>query len=136
VTKATGWELVIDGDLRFVPSLVHPRLRAERVTFENADWAKHSRGSSFGTSRSTAQGHGGPVLALRDTQEDYPLNGSAKIGATSVKLDGRITELLGLSGIDTSVTLSGKSMEDLYHIIGVAMDPVKIAPAASWWPRR
>ena len=219
VSNATGRELVIEGDLRFVWSLVHPRLRAERVRFANADWAqydyllqadaieatinplglfagrvilpevalenatlalemdeegrknwilrkgkdedkKESRvfirhltldqarllyedaareislaidletdatGVAFGGQGTyqglpaKASGHGGPVLSLRDTNEDYPLSGDAQIGDTKVKLDGKITELVGLSGIDTQVELSGRSMEDLYDIIGVAM---------------
>ncbi|HEV7477999.1 MAG TPA: AsmA family protein, partial [Burkholderiales bacterium] len=41
VSKATGRELLIEGDLRVVPSLVHPRFRAERVTFANADWGQY-----------------------------------------------------------------------------------------------
>ena len=219
ISKATGRELVIEGDLRVVPSLIHPRFRAERVTFANADWAQydylftadaieasislpgllrgrlvvpevrlenaavalemdeegrknwilrpgddedkkesrlfvrqltldHGRlffedagheislaanldtdadGVAFavkGTYQgmpATAEGRGGPVLALRDTDVDYPLKASAKIGDTGVKIDGRITELVGLSGIDTQIEVSGKTMEDLYWVIGVAM---------------
>lgn len=40
VTSATGRELLIEGDVRPVWSWVHPRLRAERVTFANASWGK------------------------------------------------------------------------------------------------
>ena len=40
VSEATGRELVIDGKLRAVWSWVHPRFRAKKVTFANADWAK------------------------------------------------------------------------------------------------
>jgi AsmA protein len=219
ISKATGRELVIDGKLKIVPSLIHPRFRAERVTFANAEWGQYdyllqadaieasvnlaglfvgkvivpdvrlegaalalemdkdgrknwilrqgadedkkesrlfvrhltldlgrllyedaareislaadldtdAEGVAFsveGTYQgmpATAEGHGGPVLSLRDTDEPYPLSGSAKIGDTAVKLDGRITELVGFSGIDTRIELSGKTMEDLYWIIGVAM---------------
>jgi uncharacterized protein involved in outer membrane biogenesis len=219
VSNATGRELVIDGDLRVVFSLVHPRFRAERVTFANAEWGqydymlqadaieasvsllgllrgrvvvpevhlegaalalemdeegrknwilrkgededkKESRlfvrhltldngrllyedvgrdislavdletdatGVAFSIDGSyqgwpaTAEGHGGPVLALRDTDQPYPLKASAKIGDTSVKIDGQITELIGLSGIDTRIELSGQSMDDLYWIINVAL---------------
>jgi AsmA protein len=69
----------------------------------------------------SAEGQGGPVLSLRDTDQPYPLKASAKIGDTTIKLDGRITELVGFSGIDTRIEISGKSMDDLYWIIGVAM---------------
>ena len=40
VTKATGRELLIEGDLRPVWTWVHPRIRAEKVSFANADWGK------------------------------------------------------------------------------------------------
>jgi AsmA protein len=40
VTEATGRELLIEGDLRPAWSWLHPRIRAERVTFANADWGK------------------------------------------------------------------------------------------------
>ncbi len=218
VSKATGRELVIEGDLRVVPSLLHPRFRAERVTFANADWAQYNylitadaveasvsllgllrgrlvvpevrlegaelaleqdeegrknwilrqdedeekkesrvfirhltldRGrlfyedpareislqadlesqgervafavkGSYQAMPLAAQGVGGPVLALRDTDQPYPLKGSATIGETAINLDGRITELVGLRGIDTQIQLSGKSMDDLYWVVGVA----------------
>jgi len=40
VTEATGRELVIGGDLKPAWSWLHPRIRAEGVTFANADWGK------------------------------------------------------------------------------------------------
>ena len=39
VSNATGRELLIEGDLRPVWSWVHPRFRAEKVSFANPDWA-------------------------------------------------------------------------------------------------
>ncbi len=69
----------------------------------------------------TASGHGGPVLALRDTGSPYPLKAVAQVGATAAEIDGRIGELVGLLGLDIKVTLSGRSMDDLYDVIGVAL---------------
>jgi len=40
VTKATGRELVIEGDLKPVWTWLHPRIRVEGVTFANAQWGK------------------------------------------------------------------------------------------------
>jgi AsmA protein len=40
VTHATGRELVIDGGFKVKWSWVHPRFRAEKVRFDNADWAR------------------------------------------------------------------------------------------------
>lgn len=218
VSKATGRELVIEGDFRVVPSLLHPRFRAEKVTFGNAEWAQYesmlradaveasislagllrgrlvvpevrlegaalalemdeegrknwilregdeekkesrvfirhltldhgrllfedaardislvadletdAEGVAFaieGTwqgNPASAEGRGGPVLALRDTDESYPLKGSIAIGDTTIKLDGLITELVGLRGIDTRIEIAGKSMDELYWILNVAL---------------
>ena len=216
VTKATGRELIIEGDLRIMPSWVHPRFRAERVTFANADWgdAEHllkaeaiefsvnllglfggklllpevsledaevnleldaegrknwvlddkeqkkdsriviqrltvdqgllgyddaQREHSLLTELSTDQGgvgfrtegfygglpmkaaaYGGPVLKLRNPDGGYPLKGEGKIGDTAFKLDGELTELIGLRGMDMKIDVSGKSMDQLYQIIHVA----------------
>ena len=68
----------------------------------------------------TAAGHGGPVLALRDADDPYPLRAEAKIGNTAAAVDGKITRLIGLEGVDMRVELTGKTMQDLYDILGVA----------------
>ena len=68
-----------------------------------------------------ASGHGGPVLSIRDKSAPYPIRAQAKIGDTSVKLDGTITGLVGLKDFDLKLDpLSGKSMDELYHIVHVA----------------
>jgi AsmA protein len=217
VTQATGRELLIEGDLRVVPSWVHPRFRAEKVTFANADWAtddyllsaeaveisvslpgllrgrvvvpdarlegatlslemdaegqknwilkqdddnkkpsrfviRHltldhgqlhyldaGREMDIVTDLSTddsgvaftakgkyqgmdlaAKGRSGPVLSIRETDQAFPLQGTAKIGSTEAKIDGNITEIVGLRGIDVKIDLAGQSMEELYWIVGVA----------------
>ena len=69
----------------------------------------------------TVTGHGGPVLSIRDDATPYPIQARAKIGETSVNLDGTITGIVGLKTFDLKLApLSGKSMDDLYHIIHVA----------------
>ena len=68
----------------------------------------------------TAAGHGGPVLALKAADQPYPLKGEAKIGDTAAQVDGKITGLIGLSGLDMAIQLSGQSMDQLYKVIGVA----------------
>ena len=216
VTKATGRELVIEGDLRILPSWVHPRFRAEGVSFANADWADAdymlkagaiefsvnllgllggrlvlpevslheaevnleidpegrknwvldpkeqkkdsriviqrlsvdhgylgyddaTRDHSLMTELSTdatgvgfriegiysglpmkGAGYGGPVLQLRDPDGGWPLKGEARIGDTSFKVEGQITELIGLRGLDMQIQVSGKSMDQLYQVIHVA----------------
>jgi AsmA protein len=66
-------------------------------------------------------GHGGPVLSIRDQKTPYPIKAQAKIGDTSIKLSGTITGIVGLQHLDLQFEpLSGKSLDDLYHIVNVA----------------
>ncbi len=222
VSEATGRELVIQGDLRAVWSWVHPRFRAEGVSFANADWGRaehlfkadaieasvrflplfagrvvvpdlhlerpevsleqNAEGkknwilkeevepreeSRFHIQRLTldhgvldyvdaarridvtadlstdatgvaftgvgsydgrefqAEGHAGHVLSLRDETTPFPLKGRARIGETTLGVDGTVTGLVGLKRIDTAVELSGRSMDDLYGIINVALPSTK-----------
>jgi uncharacterized protein involved in outer membrane biogenesis len=68
-----------------------------------------------------AKGHLGHVLALREESTPFPINGEIKIGDTAATLEGTVTGLVGFKGIDLHFKqLSGKTMEDLYWIIGLA----------------
>ena len=68
-----------------------------------------------------AKGHTGHVLSVRDEATPFPIEAEIKIGDTSAKLEGTLTGLVGFKGIDLQFEqLSGKSMEDLYWIIGLA----------------
>ena len=73
----------------------------------------------------TASGHAGQVLSLREEGAPFPLKVEAKIGETTLIVEGRITGIVGLKGIDTSIQLSGKSMSDLYDIVNVAFPQTK-----------
>jgi AsmA protein len=68
-----------------------------------------------------ASGHAGHVLGIRDQKTPFPLKGEVKIGNTAAKLEGTITGIIGFKGIDLQFEqLSGKSMEELYWIVGLA----------------
>jgi AsmA protein len=73
----------------------------------------------------SASGRAGHILSLRDETTPFPLKGEATIGDTQVKLDGSITGLVGLKAIDMQVMLSGKSMDELYWIVNVALPSTK-----------
>jgi uncharacterized protein involved in outer membrane biogenesis len=76
---------------------------------------------TYANAPAALSGHGGPVLALRDDSgEPYPLKVEAKIGDTAASVDGKITSVIDLSGIDLNVRLSGRTMEQLYDILHVA----------------
>ena len=68
-----------------------------------------------------AKGHAGHVLSIRDEATPFPLKAEISIGDTSAKFEGTLTGLVGFKGIDLQFEqLSGKSMEELYWIIGLA----------------
>jgi AsmA protein len=66
-------------------------------------------------------GHGGPVLSIRDEDTPYPVKAQVRIGATSTGLDGTLSGIVGFKKLDLRIEkLSGKSLDELYHIINVA----------------
>jgi AsmA protein len=67
-----------------------------------------------------AKGHAGHVLSLRDSSTPFPLKGEARIGATTLVVDGSVTGIAGFEAFDTKVRLSGKSLSHLYQIVHVA----------------
>jgi AsmA protein len=68
----------------------------------------------------TAEGHGGPVLGLKDTGKPYPIEASAKVGGTAFKTKGTITNAAQLSALDLAIDIRGKTMSELYDVIGIA----------------
>ena len=69
----------------------------------------------------TAQGSGGPVLALRDESVPYPLQIEASVGPTHLRAEGHVTGLLTLAGVDLRVDLRGDSLASLFPLLGVGL---------------
>lgn len=67
------------------------------------------------------QGQGASVLGLREVKTPYRLQVSGKIGPTTLRADGTITNLAGLSAIDLKIGLSGGSLAQLYPLLGVVL---------------
>ena len=67
-----------------------------------------------------AQGRGGQVLALKDTSVPYPIDATAKIGGTELKANGTVTNVAQLSALDLAIEVRGKTMSELYDVIGIA----------------
>ena len=70
-----------------------------------------------------AQGSGGGVLAWRDETRPYPLQVTARIGATRVQAEGTVTGLLHFNHFDLQLLLSGPDLATLYPLTGVALPP-------------
>lgn len=219
VTSATGRELLIEGDFRAVWSWLHPRFRAEKVSWANPDWAtedwmfqadavevsvkllplligrvvlpevhlerpvvnleideegrknwlmerdqkKEGDGSRISVQLltldhgrlkyddagrdislasdlsttdqgvqvktkgtylgmpATLEGTAGQVLALKDTDTPFPIDAAAKVGETAIKAKGTITNVAQLSALDLEIELKGRTMSELYDVIGIAL---------------
>src|SRR5258708_4972150 len=99
---------------------------AIRTISLDADLATDADGVTFktnGTYRGLpagAEGRGGPVLAIKDTDDPYPLDASGKVGGTSLKAKGTITNVAQLTALDLAVELRGKTMSELYDVLGIA----------------
>ncbi len=79
----------------------------------------------------TAQGRTGGVLQLSaDTDGSFPMEIDAAAGHTRLKASGAITNLAEFGAIDAKFELQGRSLEDLYTLVGVVLPgtpPYKLA---------
>jgi uncharacterized protein involved in outer membrane biogenesis len=85
---------------------------ADGVAFE-------SKGKYKGL-ESNVKGRGGQVLGLKDTDTPYPIDAGGKIGDTAVKVKGTLTNVAELSALDLAIELQGKTLSELYDVIGIA----------------
>ena len=69
----------------------------------------------------TAQGSGGPVLAIRDETTPYALKVAATVGPTHVQAEGSITSLLKFSAMDMRLAIQGGSLDQLFPLLGIAL---------------
>ena len=95
-------------------------LSTDSATADAAHALKFNAQGRFKGMPSTAVGEGGSVLSLRDAATPYPIKATIGIGDTHAKIDGAITGLASLAGIDLALDLSGSDLEQLYNIVGLA----------------
>jgi uncharacterized protein involved in outer membrane biogenesis len=114
---------VDDGHLRYDDAgrRIHlsTRLRSDDTGIDIKASGKY-RGENL-----TGTGHAGHILSLRDESTEFPLSAEVKIGATTLKVDGKATGIVGLERFDTSFHLRGASMSQLYGILNVAFPETK-----------
>jgi uncharacterized protein involved in outer membrane biogenesis len=112
--------LTVDyGTLRWEDAWRQDSIVAELSTDETG--VQFSAAGQYNGMPLTVKGHAGHVLSIRDQATPFPVSGQAKIGNTAAKLEGTVTGIVGFKGIDLKFEqLSGKSMDELYDIIGLA----------------
>ncbi|WP_292927209.1 AsmA family protein [Nitrosomonas sp.] len=63
----------------------------------------------------------GPLVALRQAKQPYPMVLELHAGKTSVKVNGTLTQPLQLQGIDLQFDIKGPNPEQLSHVLGAPM---------------
>jgi uncharacterized protein involved in outer membrane biogenesis len=69
----------------------------------------------------SANGSGGPALALQDQSVPYPLTMHANVGGTGMNTSGSVTDLLRLTAVDMRLQLHGDSLAELFPLLGIAL---------------
>ena len=72
-----------------------------------------------------ARGRGGQVLALKDTNDPYPIDAAGKVGGTQLKAKGTLTNVAQLSALDLAVEVRGETLSELYDVVGIAFPETK-----------
>lgn len=73
--------------------------------------------------QATIDGIVGSVLALRSTDDPYPIRIRASVGATRARVDGTLTDPLHLKSENLRFQLEGSDLAQLYPIAGVPLPP-------------
>jgi AsmA family protein len=68
-------------------------------------------------------GHGsaGAILSLQASDVRYPVQADVKIGSTTIKVDGTLTNPAHASALDVNLKILGASMADLFPFSGVLL---------------
>ena len=78
----------------------------------------HWKGNRF-----ALQGRAESPLDLRDPDSPYRIDAHAQAGATKAHARGTLLDPLRLRDFDLQLALSGKNLEDLYPLLGLALPP-------------
>ncbi|QOW22687.1 AsmA family protein [Novilysobacter avium] len=76
------------------------------------------RGNEF-----TVEGTAESPVELRDVDSPYQIDARAQAGATKAHARGTLLDPLRMRDFDLQLNLSGKNLDDLYPLIGVALPP-------------
>ncbi|MBA2238531.1 MAG: AsmA family protein [Lysobacter sp.] len=80
-------------------------------------------GGKWKGSRFTVEGRAESPLELRDRDSPYRIDARAQAGDTRAHARGTLLDPLRMRDFDLQLALSGKNLEDLYPLIGLALPP-------------
>jgi uncharacterized protein involved in outer membrane biogenesis len=67
------------------------------------------------------EGRLGSILSLREGATPFPLQGSGRIGATRIEIEGTFSQKTAGAAMDVQLKLAGDSMHDLFPITGIVL---------------
>ena len=88
----------------------------ERVTLTG-------EGTFQGEAFFTLELEAGSLLALRESEQPYPLAIDAVIGDTRLQAEGSVADPLNPADLDMSLTVEGRDLADLFPIVGIPIPP-------------
>ncbi|HVI58214.1 MAG TPA: AsmA family protein [Luteimonas sp.] len=80
-------------------------------------------GGHWAGNRFTLEGVAESPLELRETDRPYRIDLHAAAGATRARARGTLVDPFRLRDFDLRMALSGKNLEDLYPLLGIALPP-------------
>jgi AsmA family protein len=90
--------------------------------------------------RVEAEGTGGSMLRLADTEAPYPLDGRFQVGATKGTVAGTITGLAMMAAVDLKLDFGGETLSELFPLLHVALPPTppyriagRLIRENAWW---
>jgi uncharacterized protein involved in outer membrane biogenesis len=116
-----GRLIVNEGKITYFDESRKTDIAAEVQTHSAGKGVTFSAKGRFNGESLAASGTGGSVLALREETNPYPLDVEATIGNTSARAKGTVTSLTQLTAVDLEAALRGRSLAELYTVIGIAL---------------
>ena len=74
----------------------------------------------YGTARYQGKFATGPVISLREADTPFPFRIDGRVGATRLKAEGTMQNLLGDLGLDATVDLSGPTLANVAPFVNIA----------------
>jgi uncharacterized protein involved in outer membrane biogenesis len=119
-----GTLAVESGRLRYVDPQKRTRIDAEVATLTDDAGTPamkvHATGEYEGQ-KLDAEGTGGGILSIADSNQPFPLDARFAIGPTHGTVAGTVTGLIAMVAADLNLDLRGESLADLFPLIKVAL---------------
>lgn len=118
---------VDDGRLSFTDAARNTDISVSVISRSTDDQAARpiavEGGGRWKGNRFTIEGTAQSPLALRDRNQPYRIDARAQAGATRAHARGTLLDPFRMRDFDLQLALSGKNMEDLFPLIGIATPP-------------